>query len=133
MNLDAKVDNEIFRKDYPIILALNRHLATILAVRLPYNASGYAAGLVLGKVTATGYYQAYDDGNSPAGVGVAQAVLMEEVAAEDFPGATGTAVARGIFGGEVFKAKLTGLDANAITDLGARTITGADGVDILKF
>jgi hypothetical protein len=133
MNLDAKVNNEIFRKDHPIIIAMNRHLATIIPVRLAYDSDGYLAGLVLGKVTSTGEHQAYDDGNSPAGVGVALGVLMEDVPVESFPSATGSALARMVVGGELFKAKLTGLDANAITDLGARTITGADGVDVLKF
>jgi hypothetical protein len=34
------------------------------------------AGTVLGKITAGGKYQAYDNGDSPAGIGVASAVLL---------------------------------------------------------
>jgi hypothetical protein len=132
MNLDAKVDTEIFRKDHPIILASNRHLATIYGVRLAYDASGYKAGTVLGRNSVDGTYAAYSNSAS-SGLDTAASILFEDVPAELFPATTGTAVARGIMGGEVFKAKLTGLDASAITDLGARTIIGADGVEVLKF
>jgi len=132
MNLDAKVNNQIFRKDHPIILASNRQLATLYPVRLDYSSDGYKAGTVLGRNSVDGNYAAYDNGAS-SGLDTAAAILFEDVPVESFPSATGTALARGIFGGEVFKAKLTGLDASAITDLKARTITGADGVDVLKF
>lgn len=132
MNIDAKVNNEIFRKDTPIILATNRHLATLLPVRLAYDALGYKAGEVVARNTVTGMYQAYDDSAS-SGLNVAAGILFESVEADKFPSTTGSAVARSIFGGEVFKSKLTGLDANGETDLKARTITDASGVEILKF
>lgn len=139
MNLDAKVNNQIKRNDYPIIIALKRELATILPVRLQRNtADTFVAGLVLGRVTATGYYKAYDDAASD-GSQTAVAVLMDDVALEDRPdsspsgAASGTSIGRGIFSGYLFKDKLTGLDANGITDLGAKTIVDASGVNILKF
>jgi len=130
-NLDAKVKTQIFRKDFPIILATNRHLATILGVRLVYDADGYLAGTVLARRT-DGLYAAYDDGGS-SGLDTARGILFEDVAPEEFVATTGTAVARSIFGGEVFKDKLIGLDANGETDLGARTIIDASSVSILKF
>ena len=132
MNIDAKVSTEIFRKDNPIILATNRHLATLLPVRLAYDAAGYKAGEVVARNTVSGLYESYDDGAS-SGLNTAAAILFESVEVDKFPSATGSAVARGIFGGEVFKSKLTGLDSNAETDLGARTIIDASGVQILKF
>jgi len=130
-NLDAKVKTQIFRKDFPIILATNRHLATILGVRLAYNVAGYSAGTVLARRT-DGLYAAYNDA-SASGLNTARGILFEDVVAEEFTASTGTAVARTIFGGEVFKDKLTGLDANGEVDLMARTIIDASGVSILKF
>lgn len=131
MNFDAKVNNEITRNDYAIIIALNRHLATLLPVRLKNSATDIKAGTVLGRVTATGFYAAYNDAASD-GTQVAKCILMDDVKAEEFP-ASGTAVGRGIFSGYVFKDKLTGLDSNGETDLGAKTIVDASGVNILKF
>ncbi len=135
MNLDAKVKGEIFRKDHPIILATNRHLATLLPVRLVYDAGGYEAGRVVARLTSgpnTGLYGKYNNSGG-SGLDTAAAILFAEVDAADFPSATGSAVARGIFGGEVFKDKLVGLDTAAETDLGARTIIDASGTQILKF
>lgn len=138
MNLDARVNNQVTRNDFAIILACNRHLATLLPVRLVYTGADYVAGLVLGRVTATGYYKAYNDSNSD-GSQVAAAVLFEDVKLTDISlsspsgAASGTAIARGIFGGEVFTDKLTGLDAAAKVDLGAREIIDASSVSILKF
>lgn len=131
MNIDAKVNNEIKRNDFAIIIALNRHLADLQPVRLKNVGAAYQAGLVLGRITASGLYAAYNDSNSD-GTQVAAAVLMEDVALEDQT-ASGNPVARGIFAGYVFQDKLTGLDAAAKVDLGARTIIDASGVNILKF
>ena len=50
---------------------LSRDAVTIVA-----GAVALAAGMVLGKITASGKYQAYDDANIPAGIGVAAAVLL---------------------------------------------------------
>lgn len=132
MNLDAKVDNDIFRKDHPIILACLPHQASIKGVRLAYDASGYEAGRVLARDAGTGYYAKYDNGGA-SGVSTAACVLLHEVAAEEFPSATGTSLARGIFAGEVFKAKLVGNDTASDTDLRARTIDDATGTSILRF
>lgn len=132
MNNDAKISTEIFRKDHPMILATNRHLATLLPVRVAYRSQGYEAGRVVGRITASGIYDRYDNAGS-GGLEVAAGVLFEAVKAEEFAGGTGTAVARCIFGGEVFKDKLVGLDTAAETDLAARTVIDASGVSILKF
>lgn len=131
MDLNAKVNNEIVRRDFPIILALNKHLATVLPVVLKHDSEdGYVAGQVLVRNTSTGYFEKY---SAASGTYDAAAILMDNVYAEEFSGTTGLCVSRGIFGGEVFKAKLTDLDSGAITDLGAKTIIDATGVEILKF
>ncbi len=133
-NQDAKVNNSIFRKNQAIIIASNRHLASILPVRLIYDAAGYVAGVVLAYNSTGNYYQKYVDG-SASGVGTAACILFEDHGTDDFDttNATETTMARGIFGGEVFYAKLTGIDAAGIVDLKARSITDATGTVTLKF
>jgi len=129
MNLDAEINNQIFRKDYPQIIAKNRHLASLAGVRLLAVGNDYIAGQVLAKNTVSGYFQAYQNGGA-SGLGTAACVLMESIA--DL-GLSTTLVGRGIFSGELFQGNLIGLDANAITNLGARSYTASDGVQILKF
>ncbi len=132
---DMKFSGEIFRKNHPIILSTNRHLATILPVRLQYDAAGYSAGEVIARQTsgaASGTHLAYDD-NASSGINVAVGILMEDIPVEAFPSSTGTQVARAIFGGEVFEDKLVGLDAAAKVDLKSRSIVDATGTTILKF
>lgn len=132
MNLDAKVNNQLRRNDFAIIIALNRHLATLLPVRLTNDTTDIKAGTVLGRITASGLYKRYNDSNSD-GSEVAACVLMDDALQEDYPSATGTCLSRGIFTGEVFQDKLVGFDAAAKVDLGGRTIIDASGVNILKF
>lgn len=135
-NLDANVNNQIFRKDFAIIIALNRQLATIQPVRIANDSTDMLAGTVLGRRTSDGIYKRYNSGNSD-GSQTAACVMFEDVLQDDFnaqaPALTGFALTRGIFAGYVFQAKLTGLDAGAITNLGGRTIIDASGVSILKF
>lgn len=130
MNTDAGFKSEILRKDNPIIIAANRHLAKIAGIRLAYNADGYPAGQVLARNSVTGLYAKYDDAASA--VATAKGVLLDELKAEDMTSASG-AVSRLLYGGEVFKDKLTGLDANGETDLSAKTIVDGSGTSILSF
>lgn len=124
---------EVFRKDHPMVIAQNMHLSTREPVRLAYNASGYKAGRVLGRNSTSGYYQNYDDSAS-SGLNTAVCVLFEDVDVTEIDGgATGTALARAIFGGELFQDKLLGLDAAAIVDLKARSFIDATGTTVLKF
>lgn len=131
-NTDAKFSGEIFRKNHPQILAQNRHLASIMPVRLAYDAAGYKAGQVLAQNSVSKEYAKYVDG-AASGLGTAASILFEEHPVSDFESATGSVLAKGIMGGEVFEDKLTGLDAAAKTDLGARTIEDATGIKVLKF
>lgn len=132
---DMKFDSEIFRKDHPMILASNRHHATIFPIRVKYSASDIVAGTVMAYQTsgaASGQYTAYDDSGA-SGLNSAACVLFKTVATESFADASDSQMGLGIFKGELFQAKLTGLDANGITDLKARSVTGADGAVVLIF
>lgn len=131
-SIDAKFNSEIFRKNQPMIIAQDRHLAVLDPVRLAYNASGYKAGTVLGRNTNSGYYEAYNNSAS-SGLDTARCVLFEEHPVEDFESSTGTVAAVGIFGGILYKDNLTGLDANGETDLSAKTIIDANSINLLKF
>lgn len=55
---------------------LSRETVTIVA-----GAGALTAGRVLGMITASGKFQAYDDANTPAGVGTALAILAYDVPA----------------------------------------------------
>jgi len=84
-----------------------------------------AAGTVLGRETSTKKYLAYNDSNSPAGIGVARGVLRENVET----GTGGTAkdkLGNIIMSGIVKYSKLVGIDANGIADLNARADTDRD-------
>jgi hypothetical protein len=133
--VDLTFNGSIFRKDFPVIIATNRASAIMLALRVRYQADGYIAGTVMARNTTDGWFQAYDDGGS-SGINTARCVLFESLAVEDFDAETalGSTTAVGIFGGcLLYKDKLVGLDANAETDLGAKTIIDASGTTLLKF
>lgn len=126
--LDFNTNPEIFRNDQTALFAMNRHLASIIGVRLAYVADGYVAGQVIARETSTGLFKKYDGGGS-GGLEVAAGVLAHKCT----PASGGTETAQCIVAGYLYEAKLTGLDAGAKTDLAARTITGADGVAVLVF
>lgn len=133
--IDLNYSPEIFRKDQPMVIATNRGSAILLPVRLAYDSDGYVAGQVLGRNTSTSRFEKYDSGGSND-LDIAACVLFHSVAAQDFDStaATGSTTAVGIFGGcTLFEDKLIDLDADAKTDLGARTIIDASGVELLKF
>lgn len=134
MNTDVIINNEVDRYDYPMILAQNRVQAVINPVRLRYNAAGYAAGQVLARNTGDDLYEKYDSGGA-SGTDVAAAILLFPKGAESFQPqvASGSTIARAVFGGLVYKDKLVDLDSDAEDDLGARTIKDATGIEILKF
>ena len=79
-------------------------------------------GTIMAKVTATGLYTAYNDGNSPAGVGTALGILSDDfnLAYDDQNDVRLTA--NMYIHGSFVEANLTGLDANAKTDLLGRTV-----------
>src|ERR1700733_3107341 len=105
MNFDAEVNNQIFRKDYQQILAINAHLATILGARVAYRAGGYNAGQVLASNGATPpVFSAY---SAVSGSQNAAAILLDQIVDDGTVASTGTWLSRGVFGGEVYQTQLT--------------------------
>ncbi len=136
-NVDASFNSEVLRRDDPNIIAANRQQAVLLGVRLAYNASGYLAGTVLGQNSTNKMFYAYNDSGA-SGIDTAVCVLESIVKVTDFVDTTANSVnnsvlAPAIFGATVFYAKLTDLDANAITDLHGRKVTDVTGTDLLIF
>lgn len=131
-DISAKFSGEIFRKDYPIIIAQSIQQATFVPALLAFDSAGYLAGQVLGRNSVSGLYQKYNDAGA-SGVDVARGVLFESHASGEFQDATGQVAARMVIGGTLFKDKLTGLDSAAETDFGAKTIVDATGTTLLKF
>jgi hypothetical protein len=131
-NLDAFFSGQIFRRDFPQIIATNVHLATLLGVRLQYDAAGYNAGVCLAQNNVSLLFTKYVS-SGPSGTGTAVAFLYAPVDVSDFPSTTGTVLERGVFTGELRDALLTGNDATADTQLGARRFAGSDGITIYKF
>ena len=70
------------------------------------------AGQVLGRITASGKYSAYDVGNSPAGVGSAVAIL-----GEDCDATSGDEKTFAYVHGEFNTDELTGIDATTTLQL----------------
>lgn len=133
--IDISFKSSIFRKDFPMVIATNRNTAVLLPVRLRYSASGYVAGTLLAQNNVDDLFQAYNDAGS-SGIDTAKCVLFESIAAEDFDStaSTGSTTAVGIFGGcTVYKDKIVGYDANALTDLQGRVIKDATGVETILF
>lgn len=137
MDLNADFQSEVTRYDEPNVIAMDRQKALKLGIRLTYDSGGYKAGTVLARNTVTGLYAKYSDAAS-SGLNDAVAVLERGVAATEFANTTTHSVANsvltyGIFGGVVFYDKLTGIDANGVTDLRGKVMIGADGVNLLRF
>jgi hypothetical protein len=84
-------------------------------ITLAAAAGAMVAGTLLGKITATGLYTAYNNADSPAGVGVALGVLYAGVAdvTVDQPAVM---ICRDAEVAEIF---LTGSDTTGKTDLAA--------------
>lgn len=124
--------NTGLQRNWKQIIACNRHLATILPVRVSYDANMQETGLVLARNSVSTVYSAYDSGGA-SGLDVAKAVLLDTVYPTDFAATSGTALANAVFGGELYVSKLIGYDSGALTDLGGKVIIDATGVEILKF
>ncbi len=131
----ANFDSEIFRKDYPIVIATNRHSAILLPVRLAYHADGYVAGQLLAQNSTSKRYVKYNLSGA-SGEDTAKAVLFESKPTDDFDStaSTGSTMAVAIFGGcTLYKDKLLDYDADALTDLKARLIEDASGASLFMF
>lgn len=127
--LDVTIDTEVRRRDNRLVLARNRQLASIVPVRLAYDADGYYPGQVIARNTVSGYYQKYDSGGS-SGTDTAAAILFSQ----SLDMTTDTEdVGQAIMKGEVYYDNCTDIDANAVTDLNGRTYVDGNGNTILLF
>lgn len=119
------------RYDDVNIIAANRQLCQIFGVAVYYSATDLVAGTIMAADSSkSGAYVPYASGGSN-GTNVAMCVLERTLHAEDFQSTTGTAFVQGIFSGAVFFDKLVGYAAGVLTDMRAKKVTGADGVNVL--
>jgi hypothetical protein len=112
------------RYDRPQIVA--KDLAPTAYIPIVVTGADFAAGTVMGKITASGKYENYDDLETN---GAEDAV---GIITEDANALAGDVTTRLLVSGMVFNDKLTGSDAAAEADLFARQITQADGTVLLK-
>lgn len=124
---DASYNDNIFRKDFYMIIAANRHLASFKAINTD-SVDALKPGQVMARVVSTGIFQKY---SAASGVGHdSVCVLFDELSTNE---ATGTSILRAVFGGELYKSELIELDANAISEMVAKEITDGKGTEIVKF
>ena len=129
LGVDAEFNGQIIRKDFPNIIACKRELCMFLGARLLYQSSGYVAGTVLARNSSTGIYEPYVNGGA-SGTGTACAILPFDLL--DAP--SGVNVLKQVLvKGQVYQAKLTGLDSGAISNLVAKSVTDVAGDQILIF
>ncbi len=126
--LGAAVNNSVFRKDWKLVIAANRHLAVIHGVNLQYDALGYEPGQVLAPTGAGA--SVYGKYSALSGSQKATCVLLDYITATE---SSGTATARGVFAGEVYNASLVDGSAQAIIDLNAKSFALPTGSTIVKF
>jgi YD repeat-containing protein len=127
--LDFTTSQQVFRKDRRMVLAMNRHQAAIIGVRLAYDAAGYLAGQTMARNSVSGLYQKYAPAGS-SGIDTAVGILFNDVL--DMP-ASQTDLGQLIVKGQVFEANCLTLDSAAKVDLGARSVIDGSGVTIMMF
>lgn len=118
---DANFIKEDSRSNFKQVIAKRSDLVQKAGGRMVSAAMGttvlHRAGLVLGVVTATGKYKPYNNANND-GSEVAVGVLDEDATVDEFGNGSAISI---IQRGDLIKGALIGLDANAETDLNAKT------------
>jgi len=127
--LDFVTSGQVFRKDHRMVLAMNRHQAAIIGVRLAYEALGYTAGQLLARNSVSGLHTKYATSGS-SGTDTAVGVLFNDV--QDMAAST-TDMGQMIVKGQLFESMVIGLDAPAKVDLGSRSVIDGSGTTILMF
>lgn len=128
-------NGQIFRKDFPVVIATNRNSAVLLPVALRYQSAGVDAGTILARNTTDGNYDVYSNGGA-SGTGTAACVLFESHDSNDWSvqASSGTIPAAAIFGGcTVYQSAMSNYDSNALSNLNGRLITDASGVVTMLF
>jgi hypothetical protein len=128
MSINEQLGNEVpvpgftegaYLDDYEIMASMKGGF-TQIGVTIASGQGILPAGTVLGEVTATGKFAVYDNGASD-GTEVARGVLRKRVDTTD-----GDVLGNLVISGIVYNSKLSGMDANAITDLNGRADTVTD-------
>lgn len=130
--IDAEVNNQIFRKDFPMVLAKRRDLATLSPVRLKGDDNDYLAGQCLARRVSTGIFERWSAVSGATND--SQCVLFQSVLAYEFEASvTGGALAQGIFAGFLKKERLLDYVAGSSLGSGAKEQTDATGLTVVKF
>lgn len=124
---DASYKDEVFRKDHYMIIASNRHLASIKAIKTD-STDPLLPGQIMARVQSTGLHQKWSVASGVAHDTVV--VLFDELTENE---ASGESTLRGIYGGEVYEGELIELDATAKTEMGGKSMVDGLGTAILKF
>lgn len=111
----------------PTAILASSHGYVVMNVTVKAGEGEVAKGTVLGIETASGKYVKYDDAASD-GSEVAKAIIADKVDATSNDQLVAVYI-KGVF----HKSKLTGYDANALTDLNGRVVgvEGGSATDIV--
>lgn len=137
-SIDVRFSGDIYHKNYPQIIASDRALAKLIGARFAWQSSTLAAGTVVARVTATGFYVPYNDGGS-GGAEIAVGVTLDDInydASATGSGASGEGTQAGrvcVGGASLYYSKLTGIDAAALVDMKARVVVDISGTSLLEF
>jgi hypothetical protein len=124
----ASYQDNIFRYDQYQIIASNRHLASIKAVKTN-SVLALLPGTILARVPADGLHKEYSTISGTAGID-SFCVLLDNLNDVE---ASGISVVKAVFGGEVYETALINLTAGSRTGLGGKSIIDGAGTAIYKF
>lgn len=121
---NAHYNAAVDRQDRAQILAGPTSQARFEGVTL-LEGFAYDAGTVLGRITASGKYSTYLAGGA-GGLETAVGILMDTVDATAGPVTTAMATK-----GDFWNARVIGMDAPGLVDVGGRVVINAQGESIL--
>lgn len=141
---DALFNNQIFRKDNPIILACRRDQAVFMGARVVYDAAGYLPGNCLVRVTAAGANQGlFRKWSAASGSTYDSPCVMFDQLTQDqqdvgvegsTTGISGASLVRVLIkAAGVYTANLIEYDSNFKTQLKSKDMVDAGGVGITIF
>lgn len=132
-SIDAEVNNSIFRKDYVNIIAIRRELSQLSPGRLYNDGSDYLPGQCLAREVSSGMFKRWSAVSG--GTYDTPCVLFESVLTSNFDASvTGGALARVIMStAGVYKSKLVNYDSGFKTAIGAKEMTDATSITLVKF
>jgi hypothetical protein len=138
-NQDANWNNQIFRKDNPIVLACRRDQAVFMGVRLLYDGFDYMAGECLVRVTSTGLFSRW--ATASGGTYDSPCVLFDQVTVPQFQaseqgatgGASGSALGRGLMKAVVYGANLVDYDSTFLAAIKGVVTYDSNATQMIRF